>query len=106
MAKHKIYILYDEDKYIGRFDINEICQIIGTSKKYAYRICGESICFKGRYTISQEEIVKHTHEGFPAEWERTTVLLREVIGVEKRIREIWDKTVRPFRRHNNSIWRS
>lgn len=107
MTKHKEYILYDQDKYIGRYDINGICQMIGTSKKYAYRICGESICYKGRYTISQaEDITEHTREGLPAEWERTTALLREVIGVEKRIQEAWDETVRPFRRQNNSIWRS
>lgn len=107
MIKQKVYILYDQDKYVGSFNINEICRIIGSSKKYAYRICGESICYKGRYTMSKvEKITECVHEGLPAEWERTTALLREVIGVEKRIRDVWDETVRPFRRRNNSIWRS
>lgn len=107
MKAKKIYDLYDGDECVGRFDINEICDILGTTQKYAYRICGESIRYKGRFSIWRVETAEGNKaaRGLPAEWKKATAQIREVIGVEKRILEVWDKTVRPFHRRPNSIWR-
>ena len=44
-------------------------------------------------------------EEWPEEWDVAAGVIREVIGVEKLIREKWDNTVRPFRKSSDSIWR-
>lgn len=110
-AERKLYDLYDGDKYIGRYDVHGICDITGASTKHVYRASGGALAYKKRYTIQDAgcEAVRILHKepikNFPAEWAKVTEEIRDVISAEKRIREVWDKTVRPFRRRNNSIWR-
>lgn len=44
-------------------------------------------------------------EEWPEEWDAAAEVIRDVIDVEKLIREKWDSTVRPFHRPSDSIWR-
>lgn len=111
MAERKLYDIYDGDNYIGRYDVHGISKITGASIKYMYQASGGELLYKKRYTIQDAgyESVRILHKepikNFPSEWDRVTTEIRAVISTEKRIREVWDDTVRPFHRKNNSIWR-
>ena len=103
------YQVYDGDTLIGTYTGAEAGALFGVHKysigKYAYS--GDRL--NGRYTVKREEDVIEREkvirkwdfrEGWDAEWEAATAVIREEIEVEKLIWESWNEAVRPFRRRS------
>lgn len=105
----KRYMIYDGDVLVGTYTGAEAGELFGVHKysigKYAYS--GDLL--NGRYTVKREEDVIEREkvirkwdfrEGWDAEWETATAVIREEIEVEKLIWESWNEAVRPFRRRS------
>lgn len=108
MAERKYTVFLGKGE-IGVFTAQEIHEQFGIEKKNVCKYAYAGTRYRGQYrfvTVPEpRKFIVEVRADWPEEWDAAAERLREVVDVEKRLREVWDRAVRPFHRHNNSIWR-
>ncbi|WP_321024589.1 hypothetical protein [Eisenbergiella porci] len=108
MAERKYTVFLGNDE-IGVFTVQEIHEKIGIEKRNICKYAYAGTRYRGKYQFvvvpEPRKFPVEVRTDWQEEWDAAAVRLREVIDVEKRLREVWDMAVRPFHRRNNGIWR-
>lgn len=108
MAERKYTVFLGKGE-IGVFTAQEIHEQFGIEKKNVCKYAYAGTRYRGQYRFvaipEPRKCPVDVREDWPEEWDAAAERLREVVDVEKRLHEEWDKAVLPFHRRNNSIWR-
>ena len=108
MEERKYIVFLGKDE-IGTYTAQEIHEQFGILKKNVCKYAYAGTRYRGQYRFvavqEPKKLPVEVREDWPEEWDVAAGVIREVIGVEKLIREKWDNTVRPFRKSSDSIWR-
>lgn len=108
MAERKYTVFIGKDD-IGVYTTQEIHKQFGIEKKNVCKYAYAGTRYRGqfKFVVVPEPRKNHTdiRREWSSEWDTAAEVIREVIEVEKRIQEVWDDTVSPYHRRNNSIWR-
>ena len=108
MAERKYIVFLGKDE-IGIYTAQEIHEQFGILKKNVCKYAYAGTRYRGQYrfvTVQEpKKLPVEVREEWQEERDAAAEVIRDVIDVEKLIREKWDSTVRPFHRPSDSIWR-
>lgn len=108
MAERKYIVFLGKDE-IGTYTAQEIHEQFGILKKNVCKYAYAGTRYHGQYRFvavqEPKKLPVDVRDEWPEEWDAAAGIIRDVIDVEKLIREKWDSTVRPFHRPSDSIWR-